>query len=272
MDIERNIQEAVNYIRSKTGKRPRIGLILGSGLGGYGDTISDAVYIPYGEIPHFPISTVEGHKGRFVLNDTVICMQGRFHYYEGYSMEEVTFPIRVMKLLGVESIIITNAAGGVNEAFAGGTLMLITDHINFMGSNPLIGRNMDSFGTRFPDMSYAYNKDYQRLAIETAEELGIPLEQGVYIGFTGPSFETPAEIRMARIIGGDAVGMSTVPEVIAANHSGIRVLGISCITNPAAGVVDKPLNHEEVQEAANKVQKDFTRLIQRLVDKLSAGL
>ena len=264
-------KQSAQYIQSKITATPEIGLILGSGLGILADEIENAVAIPYSEIPNFPVSTVHGHAGQLVIGQlsgkTVIAMQGRFHHYEGYSMDKVTFPVRVMKLLGVEKLIVTNAAGGVNKDFTPGDLMLITDHINFM-SNPLIGANDERFGPRFPDMSTAYDKEFQQLARKVAADLNIEIQEGVYLGLTGPTYETPAEIRMVRTLGGDAVGMSTVPEVIVANHSSMRVLGISCITNMAAGILDQPLNHEEVIETTEKVKSTFLLYVKELVKNL----
>lgn len=264
-------KQSAQYIQSKITATPEIGLILGSGLGILADEIENAVAIPYSEIPNFPVSTVHGHAGQLVIGQlsgkTVIAMQGRFHHYEGYSMDKVTFPVRVMKLLGVEKLIVTNAAGGVNKDFTPGDLMLITDHINFM-SNPLIGANDERFGPRFPDMSTAYDKEFQQLARKVAADLNIEIQEGVYLGLTGPTYETPAEIRMIRTLGGDAVGMSTVPEVIVANHSSMRVLGISCITNMAAGILDQPLNHEEVIETTEKVKSTFLLYVKELVKNL----
>lgn len=255
--MESKLQQAANYLQQNCPHRPKVGVILGSGLGSYGDSLADAMYFPYQDIPNFPISTVEGHAGRFVITDKVICMQGRFHYYEGYDMNDVTFPIRVMKLLGVEKLIVTNAAGGVNRAFIGGDLMLITDHINMLGKNPLIGKNLDSFGIRFPDMSEAYSKNLIQIAKKVGKKIGLDLKEGIYMYFSGPSFETPAEVRAAAILGADAVGMSTVPEVIIANHCGIQVLGISCVTNMAAGVVEQPLSHIEVMETTEKSKRQI---------------
>lgn len=264
-------KQSAEYIQSKLKVTPEIGLILGSGLGILADEIEDAVAIPYSEIPNFPVSTVHGHAGQLVIGQlsgkTVIAMQGRFHHYEGYTMDKVTFPVRVMKLLGVEKLIVTNAAGGVNKDFTPGDLMLITDHINFM-SNPLIGANDERFGPRFPDMSTAYDKEFQQMARTVAADLNIAIQEGVYLGLTGPTYETPAEIRMARTLGADAVGMSTVPEVIVANHSSMRVLGISCITNMAAGILDQPLNHEEVIETTEKVKNTFLLYVKELVKNL----
>lgn len=266
--LQERIEEAAAYIQSKTKYSPKIGIILGSGLGDYGDTLENAEYYPYEEIPHFPVSTVEGHKGRFVVTDQVICMQGRFHFYEGYAMEQVTFPIRVMRLLGVEKLLLTNAAGGVNTTFRPGNLMVITDHINYMGTNPLIGPNLDRFGLRFPDMSKCYPQEYVDMIYELGKEIGLTMQKGVYLGYMGPSFETPAEIRAFRILGADAVGMSTVPEAIVANHCGMKVMGISCITNLAAGVTDQPLSHIEVMETAELVKPKFIALVKQIVERL----
>lgn len=262
------IKDASEYILQNTLKRPKIGIILGSGLGDYAESLENVDYLEYKKIPHFPVSTIQGHKGRFVISDDVICMQGRFHFYEGYPMKEVTIPIRVMKKIGIEKLIITNAAGGVNTDFNAGDLMIIQDHINFMGANPLMGRNNDDFGDRFPDMSEAYDKDMIKITEDTANKIGIDIKKGVYMAFSGPSYETPAEVKMSRILGADAVGMSTVPEVIVANHSGIKVLGISCITNMAAGVLNKPLTHEEVIENSSKSKDKFIKLINELLKKL----
>ncbi|WP_099222286.1 purine-nucleoside phosphorylase [Listeria costaricensis] len=271
MGIEK-VNEAVEKIRQSYQGTPKIGLILGSGLGVLADEITDSVKIPYQEIPHFPVSTVEGHAGQFVFGKLeqkeVVAMQGRFHYYEGYAMEEVTFPVRVMKELGVELLLVTNAAGGVNELYHAGDLMLISDHINFTGTNPLIGRNVDHFGPRFPDMSEAYSLRLREQARKIASDLEIPICEGVYAGFSGPTYETPAEIRMMRTLGADAVGMSTVSEVIIARHAGIEVLGISCITNMAAGILDQPLSHEEVIETTDRVQADFLRYVKALIAQM----
>lgn len=266
------IEKAASFIKEKFHATPEIGLILGSGLGVLADEIENAVKIPYSEIPEFPVSTVEGHAGQLVLGELsgkkVVAMQGRFHYYEGYPMELVTFPVRVMKLLGVEKMIVTNAAGSVNESFVPGDLMLITDHINYTGTNPLIGPNDERFGPRFPDMSEAYSKQLRAKAQEIASSLQMDTKEGVYLGFSGPTYETPAEIRLARVMGGDAVGMSTVPEVIIARHSGIEVLGISCITNMAAGILDQPLSHEEVIETTEKVKSSFLSFVKEIVKQM----
>ncbi|GAB3052488.1 purine-nucleoside phosphorylase [Virgibacillus ainsalahensis] len=266
------IEKASLYIQDRLTEKPTIGLILGSGLGVLGEEIENQVIIPYTEIPYFPESTVSGHKGQMVAGilkgKQVIAMQGRFHYYEGYSMEQVTFPVRVMKHLGVESVIVTNAAGGINEQFNPGDLMVITDHINNMGDNPLIGKNDESLGERFPDMSQAYDAEYVKHAETSAEELGLTVQKGIYVGNSGPTYETPAEIKMLRTLGGDAVGMSTVPEVIVANHSGLRVLGISCISNMAAGIIDQPLTHAEVMETTEKVREDFLKFVKKIIQTL----
>ncbi|MHC6179922.1 purine-nucleoside phosphorylase [Clostridium sp. JNZ X4-2] len=267
MDL--NIREAVNYINSNMELRPKIGIILGSGLGGMADEIQDAKVCKYSEIPHFPVSTVQGHKNHFIIGrlqgKVVVAMQGRFHYYEGYSMKEVTFPIRVMKMMGIETLIVTNAAGGINKNYNSGDLMLIKDHINLSGQNPLIGQNLEEFGLRFPDMSEAYNREFRKIAKKTALKLNINLQEGVYVYTTGPSYETPAEINMMGILGGDAVGMSTVPEVIAANHSGIKVIGISCITNMAAGILNHRLSHEEVIKTSVSASEKFITFTKELV-------
>ena len=272
MDFEK-IQNAASFLKDKYDQAPKIGLILGSGLGILADEIENAVKIPYQEIPDFPVSTVEGHAGQLVfglLNGVnVVAMQGRFHFYEGYSMEKVTFPVRVMKEIGVEVLIVTNAAGGVNESFEPGDLMIISDHINNMGTNPLIGPNDNRLGVRFPDMSEAYTKELRVLAKEIAYRLQINVKEGVYFGNPGPVYETPAEIRMIRTLGGDAVGMSTVPEVIVARHSGIKVLGISCISNMAAGILDQPLSHDEVIETTEKVKNNFMKYIKEIVKSLA---
>ena len=272
-EYTRQVQEAAAYVRSALdGRRPEIAITLGSGLGDLAERLDAPLTIPYKEIPHFPVSTVSGHKGQFVCGKLggkeVLCMQGRFHYYEGYDLKQVTMPVRVMKLLGIDSLVVTNAAGGINTGFHAGTLMLIEDHLNLTGENPLIGENLDAFGDRFFDMTVAYDKEYRTLAKATAEELNIPLATGVYAWLTGPNFETPAEIRYLRTIGADAVGMSTVPEVLVARHSGIRVLGISCITNLAAGMTDNTLSHEEVKETADRIQNEFIRLVTGIVSRM----
>lgn len=269
MHQQTKILEAVQYIKQQISTTPTIGLILGSGLGALADLIEDAQKIQYENIPYFPVSTVEGHVGQLVCGQlegkSVVAMQGRFHYYEGYPMNSVTFAVRVMKMLGIDTLIVTNAAGGINTSFGVGDLMIITDHINFSGNNPLIGENLSSFGVRFPDLSQAYNKELVKLAQQSAGKNQISIQHGVYLYVTGPSYETPAEIRMFRILGADAVGMSTVPETIVANHCGMRVLGISCITNMAAGILEQPLNHQEVIETSASVQKKFITLIKSIL-------
>lgn len=272
MDLITRIQEAKEYILSKSKYSPSIGLILGSGLGSLTNSIENPEFFSYSDIPGFPVSTVEGHKGRLVIgtlqDKTVIAMDGRFHYYEGYNMAEVTIPIRVMKLLGIKTLIVTNAAGAVNTSFVPGDLMIITDHINLSGANPLIGKNLDDFGPRFPDMTTAYDSALRNIALDSATSLGIDIKQGVYMMMSGPTYETPAEIRMARILGADAIGMSTIPEVIIANHCGINVLGISCLTNMAAGILDKPLAHSEVIETSNRVKTNFIKLMNTILKNI----
>jgi purine-nucleoside phosphorylase len=266
------IQKSAQFLKSRFQQTPQIGLILGSGLGVLAEEIENPTKIPYNEIPEFPVSTVEGHAGQLVFGTlqgkTVVAMQGRFHYYEGYSMDKVTFPIRVMKELGVETLIVTNAAGGINESFEPGDLMVITDHINNTGQNPLIGPNDAEFGARFPDMSEAYSKELRQLAKDVATSLKMNLKEGVYVGNTGPSYETPAEVRMLRTMGGDAVGMSTVPEVIVARHAKLNVLGISCISNMAAGILDQPLTHDEVIETTEKAKANFLSFVKQIINQL----
>ena len=266
MNIVEKITAAAEYIRSKTDLCPNIGLVLGSGLGDFADTLEEAVRIPYGEIPHFPISTAPGHAGNLVIGrrcgQVVAALQGRFHYYEGHSMQAITFPIRVMAKLGVKNLVLTNAAGGANASYNPGTLMLISDHINYSFDNPLIGPNLDEFGPRFPDVSDLYSKELRSAVKEKAACAGIHLEEGVYMMFTGPNYETPAEVRMAQILGADAVGMSTAPEALVGGHCGMRILGISCITNHAAGVTDAKLDHSEVVEVASRVHDTFRKLLE----------
>lgn len=266
------IERCVSIIRERTDMEPEIGLILGSGLGSYAERIENAVVIPYKDLPDFPVSTVAGHAGQFVIGTcggkTVIAMQGRVHYYEGYTQRQITMPVRIMKRLGVKTLVLTNAAGGVNENFKPGTLMVIKDHINYSGSNPLIGENIDEDGPRFPDLTTVYDKGLQKALKEAVEKKGIHLEEGVYMMFSGPCYESPAEVRMARIVGADAVGMSTVPEAIVCAHCGIRVLGISCITNLAAGILDQPLNHKEVVEVADRVKKTFETVVDTILEEV----
>ncbi|MDC7219515.1 MAG: purine-nucleoside phosphorylase [Spirochaetales bacterium] len=264
--------EAADFIKSRIKDLPKTGLILGSGLNDLADAVENPVILPYGEIPHFPSSTAPGHKGRLVLGKLegkdVIVMQGRFHYYEGYPMDTLVLPVRVMKLLGVERLIVTNAAGGVNTDFTPGDLMIIEDHIKMGGGHPLIGPNDSDFGPRFNDMSQAYTRKLVKTAEEEGKALGLNLRKGVYTFMTGPSYETPAEIRMLRTLGADAVGMSTVPEVIAAAHAGLEVLGISCISNMAAGILDQPITEEEVIEAGQMVKEKFTALLKAILTKI----
>ena len=258
-------------IREKIPFTPRVALVLGSGLGDYAEKIRVEAELDYHEIDGFPVSTVPGHAGKFIFgwigSVPVVCMKGRVHYYEGYDVTDVVLPTRLMKLLGAEILFLTNAAGGVNTSFHAGDLMLIRDHISVFAPNPLIGANMDELGLRFPDMSHVYDKDLQQIIRETAKENGIYLQEGIYTQLTGPSFESPAEIRMLRTLGCDAVGMSTVVEAIAANHMGMRICGISCISNLAAGMTDQPLNHEEVQEAADMAAPRFKKLVTESVKK-----
>lgn len=266
-----SVEKAALYLKNKGLHSPQIGLILGSGLGGLADEATNTIEVPYEDIPGFPVSTVEGHAGKLVYGDLggkkVLAMQGRFHYYEGYSLKEVTFPVRVMKALGVSSLVVTNAAGGVNERFTPGDLMIITDHINLTSDNPLLGPNSNELGPRFTDMSEAYDKVYQSLIEAAAKEQDLSVQKGVYLGLAGPTYETPAEVRMIRTLGGDAVGMSTVPEVIVARHAGLKVAGISCITNMAAGLQDN-LNHDEVVEVTTRVRESFKSLVKALVEKM----
>lgn len=264
-----NIIEAANYIKSKIENKPEIGLVLGSGLGSLADQIEDKLIVKYEDIPGFPVSTVEGHAGQLVFGKLsgkdVVAMQGRFHYYEGYDISDVVLPIRVLSNIGIKSLIVTNAAGGVDMSYVPGDLMIIKDHINFTGVNPLKGPNLNELGPRFLDMTNAYDKEYMDLTRHTAKKLGLGLKEGVYMWFTGPTYETPSEVKLARMLGADAVGMSTVPEVIIARHEGIRVLGISCITNMAAGILDQPLVHDEVVETSLRVKEEFESLIKELL-------
>ena len=266
-------EQAARLIRSRTSLEAQVAIVLGSGLGGFADEFAEAVAIPYGEIPGFVTSTAEGHAGRLVIGKVgavpVIAMQGRVHFYEGYSLEEVTFPIRVFKLLGIKKLVLTNAAGGIDTELIQGALMVISDHLNLMGVNPLRGPNDERFGPRFPDMSEAYSRALQEKAVEEAHALGIELRRGVYAALAGPCYETPAEIHMVRACGADAVGMSTVPETIVARQMGIEVLGISCITNMAAGISDEPINHAEVMETGRRVRETFTKLLRGVIARLA---
>ena len=266
------VRESADFLRSRLNAQPDLALVLGSGLGDLANEIENPVYIPYQEVPHFPVSTAPGHAGRFVFGRLsgrmVLCMQGRFHYYEGHDMAAIALPVRVIKALGCRALVLTNAAGGVNWDFSVGDFMLITDHINFMGANPLRGENDEAIGPRFCDMTHVYAPEFQQAARQVAAEQGIPLREGVYLGYMGPSFETPAEIRAFRTLGADAVGMSTVPEAIAASHCGLPVLGVSLITNMAAGMAGKRLSGEEVIEIANRRGPVFQAFIRQVVGAL----
>ena len=272
MDLTAKILSAAEYIKKQTDLRPDIGLVLGSGLGDYADTLEEAVRIPYADIPNFPIPTVPGHSGAMVFGkkcgQTVVVLQGRIHYYEGLPQKEITLPIRVLAALGVKTVVLTNACGGVNLSFKPGDLMLISDHINFSGSNPLIGANLDAFGPRFPDMSDLYTASIRAAIKEKASAADIELQEGVYAMYSGPNYETPAEIRMFRILGADTVGMSTVPEALVAGHCGMQVVGISCITNMAAGILPVKLSHAEVMETAELVHDKFQKLLDILLTVL----
>ncbi len=269
-------ESAAAFLLSQTKLRPRIALVLGSGLGAFADDLTDAARIPYSQIPSFPRSTAIGHAGQMVIGKAgsipVAVMQGRVHLYEGYSVSDVAFPTRVLGRMGIRVLILTNAAGGINPKYTQGALVLISDHINLQGHNPLVGPNDDRFGPRFPDMTYAYDKGYREIAHAAARRLGKTVHEGIYAGLLGPSYETPAEIRYLRTIGADLVGMSTVPEVIAARHMGIKVLAISCVTNMAAGILDKPLNHEEVLETGRRVQGDFVALLREVLPEIAKNV
>lgn len=269
MELTAKINAAAEYILARIPRRPRIGMVLGSGLGDFADTLEDAVRIPFSDIPSFPVPTVLGHSGALVFGKKngrfIAVLQGRIHYYEGYSQQEITLPIRVLSAIGVKTLVLTNAAGGINKRYHPGDLMLIADHINFSGSNPLIGPNLDSFGPRFPDVSDLYCAELRQDVKELAAFLGIPLWEGVYLMTSGPNYETPAEIRMFRTMGADAVGMSTVPEALVAAHCGMEVVGISCITNMAAGILPQKLDHSEVVETAARVRSKFQELLSNLV-------
>lgn len=268
------LKEAAAYINEKTkGLKIDAGLVLGSGLGDLAEEITDKIIIPYKDIPNFPVSTVPGHAGRLVIGGlegkNVLCMQGRFHFYEGWGMDQVVFPVQVMRVLGIKNLVLTNAAGCVNKNWEPGNLMIITDHLKLTTSeNPLRGHNEPELGERFFDMSRAYDPELADVARKVAKKQGIPIKEGVYMFFAGPSFETPAEIRAARMLGADAAGMSTVPEAIAAAHCGMKTLGISCMTNMAAGILDQPLNHEEVLETGLRVKNQFAALIKGVVREI----
>lgn len=266
-------QEAARLIRTRTAAEVSVAIVLGSGLGGFAQDLTGATEIPYDEIPGFARATVEGHAGSLVIGRagdvTVAAMQGRFHFYEGYSLQDVTFPIRVLKLLGVRTLVLTNAAGSLNVEFTPGSLMVITDHLNLLGDNPLRGENDERFGPRFPDLSTVYAHELQNIVIEEGSAMGIELRRGVYAALAGPSYETPAEIHMVRSLGADAVGMSTVPEAIVARHMGMDVIGISCITNLAAGVSNRPIDHGQVMQIGERVRGAFAELLSRVVKRLA---
>lgn len=267
------IQQAVTCIQAQTSLPFKDALILGSGLGALAEQVTDPVVIPYDTIPHWPTVAVQGHAGNLVIGaldgSPVVVMQGRSHFYEGWSLRQVTFPVRVFAALGVKRLLVTNSSGAINEAFSPGDLMIICDHINLTGVNPLVGPNDDRLGPRFPDMTYTYHPSLQELLETAAAELGIPVHKGVYVGLSGPSYETPAEIRMLRVLGADAAGMSTVPEVIVAAHAGLQVAGLSCTTNMAAGILPKKLNHAEVKQFAQKAERSFIRLIRHYLTKVA---
>ena len=269
-------ERAAKFILGKTKLRPRIALVLGSGLGDFADDFTNAARIPYAKIPNFPQSTAIGHAGRLVIGNVgdipVAGMQGRVHLYEGYSAKEVAFPIRVFARMGIKAMIVTNAAGGINRNYSQGCLVAIRDHVNLQGLNPLTGPNDERFGQRFPDMTQAYDREFQRFVTEEGKNLALNIHNGVYLAVQGPSYETPAEIYSFRAIGADLVGMSTVPEVIAARHGGIRVLGISCVTNMAAGTTDAPLNQEEVLETAARIKLQFIALLRAVIPRISEAL
>lgn len=273
-ELRTHIEEAVSFLRSRTATEPSIGIILGTGLGGLAREIRAEVVIDYGDIPHFPVSTVESHHGKLIFGTLagkqVVAMQGRFHYYEGYSMQQVTFPVRVMKFLGVRTLLISNAAGGMNPQFSRGSIMIITDHINLQGDNPLIGPNDDALGPRFPDMSEPYSRELIALAEKTALDLRIRVERGVFVAVPGPNLETRAEYRFLRFIGADAVGMSTVPEDIVANHMGIRVLGFSIITDECFPDALQPANVEEIIAVAGKTEPQLTAIMKGVVERLGS--
>ncbi|HLZ93176.1 MAG TPA: purine-nucleoside phosphorylase [Candidatus Acidoferrum sp.] len=269
-------ERAAKFILAKTKLRPGIALVLGSGLGDFADEFTGAAKIPYARIPNFPQSTAIGHAGRLVVgsvgNTPVAAMQGRVHLYEGYSAKEVAFPIRVFARMGIKAMIVTNAAGGINRNYSQGCLVTIRDHVNLQGANPLVGPNDERFGLRFPDMTHAYDREFQRFVTEEAKDLALSIHTGVYLAVAGPSYETPAEIYSFRAIGADLVGMSTVPEVIAAHHSGIRVLGLSCVTNMAAGTTDAPLNQEEVLQTAARVKSQFIALLRAVIPRIAEAI
>jgi len=269
-------EEAAQFIVAKTSLRPKIAIVLGSGLGGFADELTGGIRFPYSQIPHFPRSTAIGHAGNLVIGNAgsipVAAMQGRVHMYEGYSAQEVAFPMRVLRRMGVRAVILTNAAGGINTEYQQGCLVVLRDHVNLQGRNPLVGENDERFGPRFPDMTRAYWQPYREMALTEARRLKLNVNEGVYAALLGPSYETPAEIRYLRTIGADLVGMSTVAEVIAAIHMGIRALAISCVTNMAAGILDKPIDHAEVLETGERVKGQFTALLKAVIPRIAADV
>lgn len=275
-DLYSQAETAAQFVLSRTRLRPCIGIVLGSGLGGLADELTEATRLPYSEIPSFPCSTAVGHAGQMVIGKlgkvTIAAMQGRAHLYEGYSPQEVAFPIRTFARMGIRALVLTNAAGGINLEYQQGALVIITDHINLQGHNPLVGMNDDRFGPRYPDMTRAYCQNYRKIAMEEASELGVTVHQGVYAALLGPSYETPAEIRYLRTIGADLVGMSTVAEAISARHMGLEVLAISCVTNMAAGILDQPINHEEVLATGERVKGAFTALVKAVLPRIAGDL
>jgi purine-nucleoside phosphorylase len=275
-EIYARAEYAAGFLLEQSSLRPKIAVVLGSGLGRFADELSDATRVPYSQIPSFPRSTAIGHAGQMVIGKAgdvpVAAMQGRVHLYEGYSAEQVAFPVRVLGRMGVKALIITNAAGGINTKYTQGALVVISDHINLQGQNPLAGTNDEHFGPRFPDMTQAYWKPYREMALEAARTLGKTVHEGVYAGLLGPSYETPAEIRYLRTIGADLAGMSTIAEVIAARHMGIKVLGISCVTNMAAGILEQPLDHQEVLDTAERVQGDLVGLLRGVLPGIAQSI
>lgn len=271
-DVYKKLVRCHEYCRDRIDTVPRAAIILGSGLGDFAEYVQVTGEIPYSDIEDFPVSTVAGHAGRFVFAEVevmpVVLMQGRVHYYEGYSMEEVVLPVRLMKMMGAQTLILTNASGGINEEFSAGDFMMITDQISSFVPSPLIGENVEELGTRFPDMSEIYDKELQETIRQAARKVGVHLQEGVYIQFTGPNFESPAEIRMARVLGADAVGMSTACEAVAARHMGMKVCGISCVVNKAAGLQQTPLNHEEVQEMGRRKAEEFRKLLLEILYRM----
>ena len=272
MDYYDKVQETAGWLKQRHGGPPEVAIVLGSGLGAFAQALQEAVVCAYSDVPHWPASAVVGHAGQLAVGTIrgkrVAALSGRVHYYEGHDLRTVTFAVRALAAYGVKTVILTNAAGGINLSFKPGTLMLMDDHINLLGSNPLVGPNEERFGSRFPDMTEVYSTRLRNIAMDAAAALGQPLARGVYVAVHGPSYETPAEIRAFRTLGADAVGMSTVPEAIVARHMGLEVLGISCITNPAAGVLPQPLVHDEVMEVANRVRGEFSALLEAIIERI----